>query len=161
LIGLTDMRETYDLIEDLRKKDGVNWHGKVGQAVLNKWFAKSAIWAYPTKWPEVYCITAIKAQAHGTIPICKDKFAMKDTVKYGVKIPEEADVADPEVQKWVADQIIDTMLNPEKWDEERGKMIEWARKKTWAAVAHQWDGLFRDHPAWKKSEKSAGLQLTG
>ena len=155
-MGINEMQEVYDKIEDLRKQDGVNWHGRVGQKELNEAMAKASCWVYPTKWPEVYCITAIKAQAHGVVPICKHQFSMTDTVKYGIQIPEKVDVGDPKEQKWVADRTIDVLRNEDgAFDIQRPEMIAWARKKTWDAVCEQWISLFEEHPSWKKTPQLA------
>lgn len=69
------------------KQDGVFDHGRVGHKELAKEFASSGVWAYPTEFPEISCITAMKAQAYGCIPVTTGFAALAETQKRGFKIP--------------------------------------------------------------------------
>ena len=73
------------MIEKL-KQPGVFEHGRVGHKQLLKEFAKSGIWAYPTEFAEINCITGLKAQAMGCLPIYNNVYALQDTVKFGAGI---------------------------------------------------------------------------
>lgn len=79
----TAMAEKERIIQ-LMKQDGVTEHGRVGHRALNKEFARSKFWVYPSHFPEISCISAMKAQAMGCVPVCTDYAALSETVKDGV-----------------------------------------------------------------------------
>lgn len=54
---------------DLLKQDGVVYHGLVGHETLAKGLAEAGFILYPTVYPETGCVTLMKAQAMGAIPI--------------------------------------------------------------------------------------------
>lgn len=62
---------------------GVKEHGSVDHITLAEKFAESEYWLYPCTFPETFCITAIKAQISGAIPIYFKLAALKETVVYG------------------------------------------------------------------------------
>lgn len=101
----------------------------------------SGIWFYPTDFPEISCIAAMKAQIAGAIPICSDYAALSETVFSGNKISFKNDVPDTEKLTTI---LIDYLKNPEKQDAIREKMMSEARDKfSWADVAKDWDKQWR------------------
>lgn len=131
-----------------KKLDGVTDHGKIGQKEIVQEIFKSGVWAYPCPFPEIYCITAIKAQAGGAIPVSSDFAALDETVQFGKKIHMSQKDEDTPVGNWdkkevaeYRDALIDTLKNSDKFDRE--KMMEWARSQSWAAVAKQWNEEFK------------------
>lgn len=74
----------------IKKMDqpGIKDHGRVGHKKLLEEYAKSNIWAYPTFFKEINCITALKAQASGCYPVFHSLYALNDTCKYGSGIQE-------------------------------------------------------------------------
>lgn len=130
-------------VDALRKQPGVNWKGFVGHEELHAGFAKCGLWLYPTGFPEISCITAMKMQAHGVVPVTVNKFALAETVQHGVKI--DGDIADPLVQRQWCDEVI--KLAKEPWTaEKRLEMAEAARETfDWKKVAEQWAGIFEKH----------------
>jgi tetratricopeptide (TPR) repeat protein len=150
-------KRIYEYVEANRNQDGIHWRGKVGQEQLAKEYAKSGIWGYPTTFPEIHCITALKAQAHGCTPIVTDDFALSQTVKFGKKLP--GPMTDPErIKNWV-DEVIFQMKHPQSRGE-RLEMATWARTHTWAAVVRGWLGHFEKHLALKPPVGTASLTLT-
>src|SRR5689334_9604779 len=71
------------------KKYGVTEHGRVSHEELAKAMKETDVWAYPTEFPEIHCITALKAQQAGCWPVVTDVGALKETVKCGDKIKSE------------------------------------------------------------------------
>ena len=129
-------------IDELRKQDGVNWHGFVGHDQLHQSMAKSGIWTYPCNtFDEISCITAMKMQAHGVIPVTSDRAALAETVRYGFKM---GPVQTVDEQKAWFDKVVETALNP--WtQEQRNEMALAARKMfDWSQVADQWAAIFQD-----------------
>lgn len=135
-----------DMIARAKTLDGVTDHGKVGQDEINQHIFESGVWAYPCPFPEVYCITAIKAQAGGAVPVSTNFAALDEVVQFGVKIdiPNDGSVgrADKEFLDNYKTALIDMLQHPEKQEEQRRKMMAWALTKSWQAVADQWEEEF-------------------
>jgi hypothetical protein len=70
------------------KSIGVTDHGQVGHFELAKAFSLASLWTYPCTCPETFCITAMKAQLGGAIPVIIEKAALAETVKSGFKCME-------------------------------------------------------------------------
>lgn len=76
------MEEKFDKL----KKDGVTVHGRVSHKELAKAMKQTQVWAYPTQFEEIHCITALKAQEAGCYPVVTSVAALKETVQCGDKI---------------------------------------------------------------------------
>jgi hypothetical protein len=150
------LMEAHDQIESMKNQPGITWRGRVGQDVLSKEFARAAVMPYMTNFPEIHCITALKAQAHGCVPVTVDDYALRETVQYGVKLKGPLD--QPERQKEYVDRLIEELRNPTS-GEKRQEMARWARSKTWASTIARWHELFLSklHP---KSEPSLSMSST-
>ncbi len=129
-------------IMKMMEQSGIVYHGRVGHAELHYEMFKSGIWAYPTDFTEISCITAMKAQALGAVPVCTNMAALEETVKNGVRV--DVDITVEEGQKEYVESLIGVLEHPEEWTEARIKMMEWARGRFgWLDVAKSWDELFR------------------
>lgn len=132
------------------KLDGVADHGKVGQDVIAEEMSKSGIWVYPCPFPEISCITAMKAQASGAIPVSSNFAALEETVQYGVKIPMKAMDEKTPVGKWDKEELdkfkghlVSMLKNPSGQEAIRSEMKKWAREnQSWSNVAGEWDEEF-------------------
>ena len=115
---------------------GITDHGRVSQIELKGWYEQCGIWAYPTHFGEISCISAMKAQAWGAVPVVIDYAALQTTVQFGSKIG--GDIYDKETKEEYKKALIE-MLNPEKQEKIREPMMIWARGKfAWSSVAQQW-----------------------
>lgn len=131
-------------ILDLMKKPGITYHGRVGHKDLHEAMTNVAIWAYPTDFTEISCITAMKAQTLGAIPVTTTLAALDETVKNGVKV--DVDITDPDGEKEYFDALIELLKDEEKQKEIREPMMKWAKNYFgWDLVAREWDKLFRVH----------------
>lgn len=125
----------------LLKQDGVYYHGKVTHSVLHEHFASAGLWLYPTCFTEISCITAMKAQAGGAIPICTTVAALDETVQFGHKIT--FNMNDTRARTAFRNITIKMLNSPMKQEEIRTKMIPWARDFfDWGSVARKWDAMF-------------------
>lgn len=123
-------------------QEGVADHGRLPQPLLQKELEQSGIWAYPTHFGEINCISAIKAQACGCEPVVVNYAALKETVQYGRKV--EGDIYDQETKDVFCTQLIDALKNPMK-KSERERMMSWARNTySWDKVASDWTQLFKE-----------------
>lgn len=125
----------------LMSQEGITDHGRVPQPELKKEMEKSGIWAYPTHFGEINCISAIKAQAYGCEPVVVAYAALQETVKFGRKV--EGDIYDQETKDAFKKQLVEALKNPIN-EAKRKEMQDWANKKyTWANVAKEWDDTFK------------------
>ncbi len=124
-------------IMSMTKQDGVTWHGRVGQPELAVEFQSAGVWAYPTYFEEISCITAMKAQVAGCIPVCTDYAALADTVAYGYKVKGRMDNDKTfDEFKHVFIQVLQSQPN-------NVKMIDHAsRTYSWSSVAKEWSNYF-------------------
>lgn len=126
----------------MMKQDGITYHDRIGHDALSYEIGQSGIWAYPTDFTEISCISAMKCQALGAIPVVTDFAALQETVKNGIRV--DVDITTEEGQKEYFDTLIDLMKHPEKQKEIREKMMPWAKKYfLWKDVASSWDRLFK------------------
>jgi glycosyltransferase involved in cell wall biosynthesis len=108
-------------------------------------FEHSGLWIYPTEFNETSCITAMRAQAAGAIPVVTAVAGLKETVKWGTRI-EATDIYTNEIaQNNFVAAVVDNLLRPQ--EELRGRMMTWARRHlSWDEVALEWDREFREEP---------------
>lgn len=133
-------------VDELMKQEGVVHHGRVGQQEVVDETFKSGFWTYPTHFYEISCITAMKCQAAGAIPVVCSYAALKETVQHGVKIPIiDKDIYDDEIKAQYKKELIGLMKKtPKELEEIRKPMMEWARNKfTWTNIAKQWTEEFK------------------
>jgi len=129
-------------MEEMMTHKGITHHGRVPQPQIIKEMKKCGIWAYPTHFGEISCITGMKAQALGCVPVVVEYAALETTVQHGIKI--KGDIYDPKVSEKFKTELIDLLKDSERQDEIRKKMVPWARREfTWSKVAEQWDKEFK------------------
>jgi len=131
-------KEFKQLMLTLMNQEGIYEHGRVGHRQLVKELQKSAIWAYPSHFEEISCISAMKAQAAGCIPVCTDYAALKETVKEGIKIEGRCD--NNVVKEKFKESIIEILKDSSKQEEIRSKVISHKEEFGWDRVANQWTG---------------------
>src|SRR5258708_2459740 len=131
-------------------QDGIIKHGRMTQKELKQEMQTVGIWAYPTTFQEINCISAIKAQAYGCVPVVMNEAALKETVQFGIKI--DGDIYDDEVKDLYTKELIWALQHPEWQEEVRKPMIEWAQGITWERVAKNWDNEFRGKQNFKVIE---------
>ena len=130
-------------INKLMEQQGITHLGRISHEACIKEHEKAGIWAYPTHFGEISCITAMRAQVYGSIPVVINYAALRETVQHGIKV--EGDIFEPEVRTEYTKQLI-TLLKDEKRQEEiRKPMMKWARDKfSWSNVAKQWTDEFKN-----------------
>lgn len=128
-------------INKLMEQDGIVHLGRISHNAVKREFEVAGIWAYPTHFGEISCITAMKAQANGAVPCVINYAALKETVKFGVKI--DGDIYDQETKNLYCDSLIALLNDPKYQDEVRKEMVPWATENfTWQKVAIQWNEEF-------------------
>lgn len=117
---------------------GVTDHGRIGQDQIVQEIYKAGIWAYPSFFPEVNCITGQKAMAGGAVPVTSDFAALKDLVKYGEQVPM-GDFEKADIERYKK-TLIRWLQQHDRQEDHRQIMMPWARKEfSWERTAQQWD----------------------
>ena len=130
-------------MEKMLLQDGIIHHGRVGQRELANTMGKCSIFAYPCSFEEINCLTAIRSQALGLIPVVTDYAALKETVKFGEKsVGEVRSPLPKETLENYKGTLLGVLRNEAKYD--RDAMIKWARSTfSWEEIAKQWEGVLK------------------
>lgn len=124
----------------LMEQEGITHLGRISHEAVKKEFEEAGIWAYPTHFGEISCITAMKAQAYGAEPVVINYAALQETVQSGVKV--EGDIYDEETQTAFEKVLIATLNMPMADDIREVMMREAQDKFSWKNVARQWTEEF-------------------
>lgn len=151
-IGYRDNPERMAWREKMNKlmeQDGITHLGRISHEAVQKEFENAGIWAYPTHFGEISCITAMKAQAFGAIPVVVSYAALEETVQFGEKI--DGDIYDQETKDAFLKALVGLLNDPERQEKIRKEMVPWAREKfLWSSVAKQWDQEFKGESSLEK-----------
>lgn len=118
----------------LMNQPGIYENGRVGHKQLAKEFAKSGVYAYPSFFEEISCISAMKAQASGCVPVTTDYAALAETVKTGIKIKGKAGDNNEEFKK----SLIEILKDEKRQEEYREELLNNKSIFSWELVAKQW-----------------------
>ena len=121
--------------------DGFHDLGRIGHEELATHMKESELWLYPTEFTEIFCISAIKAQAAGMTPVTTNVAALDETVQFGTKFKCHDILTNKEVQDAYIDEAVAylTGTKPMAGDE----MVQWAKENwSWTKVVGQWNDLF-------------------
>jgi len=130
-----------DILANLNQPGIVN-RGRVTQEVLAKEWIAADVWAYPTRFTETYCITALEAQASKTVCVCTDLAGLTTTVAdRGILIA--GDAYTPEYQAKFLQEVKSILTDDGKRSYLTEKAYQWASKQTWANRAKEWHKMFQ------------------
>lgn len=133
-----------DLLDN-SKDDGIIDHGKIGHIELAEMMKNTSIWAYPCHvYSETYCITAIKCQAAGMIPVTSRPGGLDETVhKDAPSIPLIRNTEDIAEYKLL---LLSTMkrIAATNTKDEREKYIKYARTYDWKRCTDRWMRLYNN-----------------
>ncbi len=126
---------------ELRKKISalkslnVQEHGLVSHKELTDAYARTSFWTYPCILPETFCITAIKAQLAGAVPVILEGSALSETVRHGYSCSQRSE--------YLA-LLLDALKQAETISlQDRSKMGEFILNEfTWEKMMGRWDRLF-------------------
>lgn len=153
LQGEDDFYERMEaMFEDL-KDEGVTVHGRVSHEELAAAMKQIEVWAYPTEFPEIHCITALKAQEAGCTPVVTNVGALNETVTVGTKIKTKRIYTDQYKQEKFVEAVVGALKNAEAKREGNPKYRAggrmWAdvrlpKNRYWSDVAKQWDAVIKE-----------------
>ncbi len=136
-------------MNDLMKQPGIIELGRISHGAVQKEFEEAGVWSYPTHFGEISCITGMKAQAFGAIPVVINYGALSETVQHGVKV--EGDIYDKETREEFKNELVSLLNDPERQEKIRSIMMPWASEKfAWSLVAEQWSKEFKSGKSLEK-----------
>jgi glycosyltransferase involved in cell wall biosynthesis len=130
------------------KDQGVTEYGKVGHLELAQIMTQTSVWAYPCGHlgvTETFCITAVKAQLAGMIPVTTRIGALNETVHpEAPSIPRIETRADIIAFGILLLRTLDRIRTsqPDLLRNERLKYIAYGRQFSWKACVHKWLELY-------------------
>lgn len=124
-----------ELFDEL-KSSGVTVHGRVSHEQLAQAMKETQVWAYPTEFPEIHCITALKAQEAGCYPVVTTVAALNETVQSGVKIDTQHIYTDEAKQAEFIAAVVAALI-----EEREGTPVP---NVDWADVAKQWSTIIEE-----------------
>jgi glycosyltransferase involved in cell wall biosynthesis len=125
-------------LEDM-KDQGVTEHGRVDHKTLASKYAESKVWAYPTEFPEIFCITAIKANLAGCKPVITDVAALKET---GGPNADFVNTDSMYSNEYAQEKFTNKLIQALQEDHDVTEQVEWAKRFDWTNIAKFWKEEF-------------------
>lgn len=123
-------------MEVLMTQPGITHYGRLGKAELKDIRSKCGIWAYPTTFTEIFCITALECQSQGVVPVVSKLAALPTSVGSGVLVA--GDILEKPVQEKFLDKLLSLMGDVKRWKEKSQKAVKFAKSFTWVKTASEW-----------------------
>lgn len=128
------------------KEAGIEDLGRITQEEVGRLYQKASIFAYPTEFAEIDCISVRKAQVAGAFPVTTDFGALEESVSWGCKIHSTKTKdnwnkpyqfhfgleGDKEQQEWI-DNVVEILKNGTKLD---GVVMG---HKGWPSIVERWN----------------------
>jgi glycosyltransferase involved in cell wall biosynthesis len=127
-------------MDKLMNQKGITHHGRLGKKELAKVRKSCGIWAYPTNFQEINCITALDCQFDGVVPVTMDYGALQETVGAGIKV--KGDIKDVNTQKEYLNALLKLMGNKKYWESLVKDGKKFAKDFTWDKIAGKWIEFF-------------------
>lgn len=127
-------------VDSLMNQMGITHHGRVGQEKLSEIRKQCGIWAYPTDFDEINCITALQCQNDGLVPVVINKAALSETVQSGIKV--DGEIHNPKTAQLYLQELLDIMGDQKRWVTESQKAIIFAKNYDWQTIAKRWQQEF-------------------
>jgi glycosyltransferase involved in cell wall biosynthesis len=143
------MRHTRRAMDDAR----IETMGQLTPVQVAALYQRAAIFAYPTEFHEMGCISVRKAQACGCVPVTTDFGDLAESVQFGVKLPFQVPdlrqekgrayfgLQDRALQRSWIDAVVDLLTNQEKREALAIQGTDWARQFGWPQIAAQWHNI--------------------
>lgn len=131
---------------ELMEQEGIIHHGRLSKDELAKVRQSCGIWAYPTYFTEINCITALDCQKDGVVPVVcdfKSDFvgedhytALSEVIKQGIIV--RGDIKDLAVQKEYVNKLVGLLKDYFTWSQMAGRAKLAMKNYTWPKIAEKW-----------------------
>lgn len=136
LQGEDDFYDRMELKFKELESHGVTIHGRVSHTELAQAMKEIQVWAYPTEFTEIHCITALKAQEAGCYPVTTNVGALKETVQSGVKIDTKNIYSNEYKQEKFVEAVVEAL--------KEGKTGTPVPNTDWQDIGQQWDKAIKE-----------------
>jgi len=127
-------------VVEMMKQDGITHYGRVGKDKLKEIRNKCGVWAYPTYFVEINCITALEACRSGLVPVTMNLGALSETASCGLLI--NGNIHKDKVREEFMLNLLSVMQNDEKFKTMSKKCREFAKDYDWKNIANKWVDVF-------------------
>jgi glycosyltransferase involved in cell wall biosynthesis len=127
-------------VEELMTQEGITHHGRISKKALSELRKQCGIWAYPTDFDEINCITALEMQNDGVVPCVINRAALAETVQSGIKV--DGDIYMREIKDQYKAALLILMSDTAQWEKESKKARAFAKSYSWDGIAKQWESHF-------------------
>src|SRR3990167_6176349 len=138
--GNPERMEWMRSVEALLKQPGITHYGRIGKKELAKVRQSCGIWAYPTDFKEINCISVLEAQSDGLGPVTISLAALQETVGSGIKV--SGDIRDKKIQDAYLTELFLLMGDKERWEKESKKAKKFTNKYYWSTISGEWMKFF-------------------
>jgi protein O-GlcNAc transferase len=134
--------------ERLMTQEGITHLWRVSHREVARQYSTAGVWAYPCSFPETSCISAMKAQAGGAIPVVIPTGALRETVKFGfATMRSYTDFRGLRFPRRIIDEWLDGLIAilraPQLQERIRSVMVPRCISRfDWRRVAQQWEREF-------------------
>ena len=128
-------------METLMKQEGITHHGRLSKKKLDDLSETCDLWVYPTHFEETFCITAVRMQSLGVVPVTINLAALQDTVFSGVKI--DGDIQEQETKDLFLKELVALSIDGFRMATEKDKAVKGAKAYAWSNIASEWEKHFK------------------
>ena len=142
---LDQIKKIEEIEKQIESTKGVFFHGRAGQKELALEQKKSSLWAYPTDFEEVFCITAVEAQRAGCPVIASNYAGLQTTIgDTGILIGNgnKGESFTQEFRQEFVNKCVEILKDPKKRQEWSDKGFANTERYSWDNVALMWKELF-------------------
>jgi len=141
--GNEQMMKWKEEVVNKMEEAGIENLGRLSQKEVSKLYKQARVFAYPSVFPEICCISLTKAQAGGAMPVTSDFGVFKEKNKWGKMVPVET------TQGYQYGKFafgLDTEESKDAWVEEVVKILKTPYKENkemidWAYENYNWDKI--------------------
>lgn len=130
------MKKKWEMVR-MMHDPSIKDHGRVSHKELAEAMKELKVWAYPTEFTEINCITALKAQEADMIPVTTARYALETSIiNHQYSVPCSDIYTNKDRQK----QFINSLVRALKTkDYISTKSDDWQ----WPNVAQKWHGILQ------------------
>jgi len=117
---------------------GMESKGRLSHQELSELMQDTKVWAYPTSFTEIFCITAIKAQVAECQVVTSGLAALQETV-----LKDEPEVIDihlkpEEIEKFI-DRVVRVLKTKRNEEDLKQTADQVLQENSWEKTAQEWD----------------------
>lgn len=141
-VGNAERIEWKKRMVGLMQQEGVLEHGRLGKDELKKLRQECGIMAYSSDFTEIFCISAMEAQADGCVPITPDLAALGEFTTGRVIV--KGDIYNSETKKEYLSCLLYLMGDEVEWKKLQKEGMAVAKKYDWSKIALKWVDEFKN-----------------